>query len=437
MKLHDYQQEMVDFALQTNGNIYAAPGLGKTLASLSVIKHRDVRTLVVAPRLVCENTWPRENKKWGFDFEIGRWHGGKIGNEQITLVNYERLPQLAAEIGVKSRGAAFPFEQIVYDEISKMKNPGTSRFGNWRHQMNRAEYRFGLSGTPTGNSLLGVWGQMYAVDIGASLGRRYTDYKNRYFYKEIGTNKTLPVADAEKDIFDKIAGRAVSFDVDRLDMPPLVENLIPIELPKKALDTYIEMGTFYTVERMNMVAVNNGVRAGKLRQIASGAVYDTDGVVHRLHYQKREVIRNIIDELQGSPSLIVYDYGHSLEPILDVLKGLRVGVLNGGTTDAQARQILHDWNEGLLDHMVIHPASAGHGLNIQGIAANIIMYDVPWSFELFLQALMRVWRQGEDRTVIAHYLFVKDTVEESVVDKKSDNEDMHKRFMRRFSHGQA
>ncbi len=429
--LHDYQEEAVDYVMDREGcNLFMAPGLGKTRIALETIG--DYRTLVIAPLLVARNSWPAENAKWGYDYEMRLLHGKELrleGQEQISIINYEGLPKLAELLGSRSKRRAFPFEAVIYDEIQCLKDPGTVRFRKWRHQMDRFTYRLGLTGTPVGNSLLNLWGEQFCVDFGSTLGRTYTAYKQQYFY-QLYHGGYRSVAGAEEEIFARIKPTAKAFDLDRLNMPPIIHNVKTVDLPEEARAWYTEMANESTIENLELIAPNAAVRTGKKRQIASGAVYDAEGHVHRLHSAKKELLQGIIDELQGSPALIVYDYGHSIEPISSCFKSDDIGFINGDTKQFKADENIAAWNNGDLKGLAIHPAKAARGLNLQDSGHTVIFYDVPWSYELLMQAIHRVWRQGQKNRVVVHYLAVEGTVEEDVIDKADDNDELHDKAMK-------
>ncbi len=406
-----------------------APGLGKTRIALETM--HDQRTLVVAPLLVARNSWPSENKKWGYDYEMRLLHGKELhlnGSEQVSVINYEGLPKLAELLETKSKGRAFPFESIVYDEIQLMKNPASVRFRKWRHQMDRFNLRLGMTGTPIGNSLLNLWGEQYCVDLGETLGRTMVNFKQRYFY-QVYHGGWRAMEGAKDQILQRIKPNARAWDIDRLDMPPIIFNTHGVDLPESAREWYAEMAQESTVEALDMIAGNAAVRSGKKRQIASGAVYDADGNVHRVHSAKQEILKGIVDELQGSPAFIVYDFNHSVEPISACFPSEDIGFLNGETKAYKAQENIDAWNAGSLKGLAIHPLKAARGLNLQDSGHTVIFYDVPWSYELLWQAIHRIWRQGQKHRVMVHFIAVNGTVETQVIERSDDNHALHKDTM--------
>ena len=417
------QDEMIDHGLDGSSRAwFAKPGVGKTRAALEVITHGGP-ALVVAPDLVCADTWPAENAKWGYDFPMRYLHGkGKHLDDlpHISLINYHGLPWLADQLKHGN-----PFELIVYDEVSKMKHPGSHRFKKWRSHMGKFPYRLGMTGSPLGNKLADLWGECFCCDLGASLGTSKERFLFKYFV-QYQAHQWRPTFGAKEAIFEQLSPMARAWNLDGIDMPPLIHNVIPITLPTKARAWYSELEREGTIEEIDFVADNPLVSMGKRRQLAAGAMYDPEGHVLKLHDQKKARLRDLIEEQQGDPMIVVYEFNHDLDAIREAAKGCTIGTLNGKTTSAQGTETLKRWKAGELEILAFHPLSASYGLNLQGASATIVFYTTPWSLELVEQATRRLWRQGQTRKVVAHYLAVRGTIDEDVlaaVDIKEDDQD--------------
>lgn len=429
----NYQNDAIDFILDRSGaNAFMEPGLGKTLISLETMANTEGPHLVIAPLLVAKNTWPHENKKWGYDFDMRVLHGKHKHLDtipDISVINYEGMLWLRDEL----RGRENPFRNVVYDEISKMKSPGTRRFKNWRAQAMKFQTRLGLTGTPVGNHLLDLWGQMYCIDGGASLGRSIERYQ-RDFFRQVtmgrdGAKVWRPFQGVEDEIIDLIKPYARSWTTDLLDMPSLTYIDHTLALPRDAVQMYEEMKVESTLTDHDMIAVNSGVRSGKLRQMASGAVYDPDGNIVKIHREKEKRLKELLEELQGAPLLIVFEFDHDFDAITRAVGNRPFGVLHGATTERQAQSFISRWNEGELSALAIHPKSASYGLNLQGSANQMCFYTMPWSFELARQCLGRLWRQGQEKPVIVHSLLVERTKDFEVRTSLERKNELHETIM--------
>ncbi len=401
--LHGYQDDAIDFALSGPGkNLFARPGKGKTRVSLETIESTDKRTLVVAPLFPALTVWQQEAEKWGYNFNMRLLHGKekKAGDEDVSIINYDGLPWLLKEPKLLAT-----YDYIIYDEVSKMKNPGTNRFRRWRKHMPNFDYRLGLTGTPLGNHLLDLWAEMYCVDLGETLGRARSgrgNYQETYFVPHPYIPHVWEPKDDSRDIiFEKIKPNALALDYGEDELPPLILNPIPIEMPKRAREAYEEMRKASMIDGTDVIAVNAGVRSQKLRQIAAGVVYDDNGDLLKLHKAKQAALRNVSEELQGDPLLIGFEFKHDLTAIRDAL-GYEVPSLDGNTKPNDMVRLVGEWNDGALENLAGHPQTMGMGGNMQDSGSNVFLYTMPWSLELFEQIIDRVWRQGQKRRVTVH-----------------------------------
>lgn len=428
------QGEAIDWALERDGcNEFMRPGFGKTLTALEIMAATPGRKLIVAPLLVCYNTWPAEMKKWGYDFNCRILHGkNKHLNDlpEVCIINYEGLPWLCGEIQKMGGASHNPFRNIIHDEVTKLKRPGTSRFRKWRHVIEHTDTRLGLTGSPIGNHLSDVWAPQFLADLGDTLHTNFTQFKGRWFY-QVEKGPLTPISGyAERQIFAAMKPSARAWNNDHIDMPELRHNVIPIELPEKARLWYDELQEESVIEDIDLVADNKGVVHTKHRQISGGSMKDGDGRVIELHTAKIKALMNLLDEISPEPTLLVFEYRHDFTAIQKALasRGERLGAIHGATTDRQDIDTLRAWNAGELDIFAFHPLSCSYGLNLQDVGHHIIYYTVPPSLELVQQSTARLWRQGQEEPVVhAHYLCVSDTVDESTlrrVDEKEDRQDL-------------
>lgn len=425
------QQTMIDFALDRKGSAwFAPPGFGKTRSWLEVIDQTPGRTLVIAPKLVCLNTWPREHKKWGYDsqFSMRFLHGRDRHLRRlpdVSLINYEAVPWLAEEL----RGCRqFPFEFVVYDELSKMKNPESKRFQAWEGVVDRFKYRSGGTGTPVGAHLRDLWGEMYVCDLGETLGENRDRFMGYYFHHNAYTNAYEAYSDAETEILERIKPNAISFDINDLDLPPLSHHPVWLDLPDEAREYYEMMHSASFVEELDVSACNAAVRSGKLRQLASGGVIDDQGGRKYLHDAKSERLAGIADELQGEPMMIFFEYLSDYVSICRTLKR-EVPALHGATTMKQANRYIEQWNRGELPFLALHSRSGSHGLNLQGSGRVIVFYTCPWSGELLHQGIGRLWRQGQTNKVLVYYLGIRGTIDETVLARVNERMSTNQRVI--------
>lgn len=411
---HEYQNQAIDYIMHRYGvAIFARPGKGKTRIALEVIKRRNVRTLIIAPLFPALTVWTQEAEKWGYDFTIRVMHGKNkyVGDEQVSVINYDGLAWL-----LKHENLINSYDFIVYDELSKMKHPGSNRFRRWRKYMPTFKYRLGLTGTPLGNKLIDLWGEMYTVGLDGPLGRTKEKFQIDYFIPHPNIkNVWEPRDDSKNDIFKKIKPYAMSLDYNAHEMPSLTHNKIHIALPKNIIKIYEELKKSSVIQGTEIMAVNAGVKSIKLRQIAAGAVYENDRTLLKLHSEKQQALSNLVNELQGDPILVFFEFKHDLDAIRNAFS-FKVPSLDGSTKPSEMIKIVNDWNAGKIQVLAAHPKTAGMGGNMQKSGCNVCFYTMPWSLEDVEQCIDRVWRQGQTRGVIVHYLMCEDTKDFDVFD---------------------
>lgn len=435
------QEQALDFIGDKPAAVlFAAPGAGKTRIFLEAIACTEGRTLVVAPKTVCLSTWPAENAKWGYDFPMRFLHGKQktlTGNERVSLINYEALEWLAGALKKHmGNGWPFPWAQVVFDELSKLKSVHTKRWRALEPWLPHFKYRLGGTGTPVGNHLLDIYGEVAAVDLGERLGQGkrgvdgYQRFRRRWFYESEYSYEVTPLDGAESEIMEAIRDVALSIDIDQIEgMPEISHIRHDIVLPEPARRYYEELHRQNAVDEIGVQAANAAVVSGKSRQIASGAVYDAASELRALHTSKADRLKGLVDELQGSPALVFFEFRHELDMIRETL-GSKVPAIYGGTPSRQVPRLVDQWNRGELPVLALHPRSAAYGLNMQsGPGRTVIWLTVPWSGELINQGIARVWRQGQEHKVIVHYLIVTDTEDERVYEVVQSKAELHDRVM--------
>lgn len=388
--------------------------------------------VVVAKLRIIYSVWPREVKKWKLPFTVSILHGkGKedalYEDSDIYLINYEGLGWLLDNIGRKGTflelekipGLKKPMRKLiqstmlVLDESSKIKNTRSQRFRILRKMLNHFTRRYILTGSPAPNSLMDIFGQIYALDRGEALGENITQFRNSYFYPTgyMGYDWKLQPG-ADKLIYKAIKPLVLRFGHDLLDMPPLIPVIRKVTLPPKARKTYDELHDEFIaeIESGTITAANAGVASGKCRQVANGGVYDSVGDVHHIHDEKTEELLELVEELQGDPVLVAYEYEHDLHRLQKAFPG--APHIGSGVSVQEGARIEAEWNAGNIPVLFGHPESIAHGLNLQESGCNVVFYSLTWNLENYEQFIERVWRQGQANTVTVHHIVAEGTVDE-------------------------
>ncbi len=402
-------------------------GLGKTVATLTAIddllydQFEKIKALVIAPLRVAEDTWSREGEKWDHlrHLTISKILGTRRQREKalkaqadIYIINRENVPWLVSVFGND-----WPFDTVVIDELSSFKSPSSKRFKALRRVRPLMKRVIGLTGTPEPNGLLDLWSQIYLLDQGERLGRTITGYRERYF--TAGARSGYVVYDwkakkeAEDAIYAAISDICVSMKAeDWLELPERIDRVVPVKLDDSVKAKYrkLERDLLLPVVDADVVANTAAVLSNKLLQMANGAVYDENKGVHEIHNAKLDALEDIIEAANGHPVLVFYAYKHDYSRIqsrFPQIRTLRKG--NDGVND------IADWNAGKIELLGVHPASAGHGLNLQDGGSIIVWFGLTWSLELYQQANARLHRQGQRRSVIIHHLIAEGTIDEDVM----------------------
>ena len=426
---HDYQEYATHFIEEHPvAALILGMGLGKSVITLTAIEHLmhdsfEVRkVLVIAPLRVAASTWPDEIRKWDhlssltFSVAVGT-RDERIAalrhNADITIINRENIPWLVEESGVP-----FDYDMVVIDELSSFKNHRTKRFRSLMKARPKVKRIVGLTGTPAPNGLMDLWAEFRLLDGGKRLGRFIGQYRERWFLPDKRNQMVVfsykPKEGAEDEIYSAIADITVSMKaMERIRMPELIETEMKVSMSgseRKAYDS-MKKDLVLSLPDGAVTASNAASLSGKLMQLSSGAVYTDDECFTEIHRRKLDALEDAIESMNGKPLLIAYWFRHERTRISELLTNL--GIPWKEISDEAS---IREWNEGKLQAAIIHPASAGHGLNLQSGGSTLLWFTVPWSLELYQQTVARLWRQGqkEETTVVIH-LITEGTIDERVL----------------------
>lgn len=428
---HGYQKFCIQKILEMKKvGIWQDMGLGKTVTTLTAIKELKYnrfqvrRVLVIAPKKVAEGTWTKEAAKWD--------HTKMLRVSPVLGSQAKRIKALntPADIYITNRENvvwlvdyyrnAWPFDMVVVDESSSFKSHSAKRFKALASVGERIERMVELTGTPSPNGLDDLWAQVFLLDGGERLGKRYTHFRERYFQPDKrGADGMVYSYEAkpgsEEGILEKISDICISMKADDyLQLPDITYHEIPVELDAKALKSYCELEREMVLrlpeDGEDISVTSAAALSNKLLQLANGAIYGEDRQVHEVHGCKLEAFMELIESLQGKPALVFYNYQHDRTRILKALEktGLRVREL-------KTPQDEDDWNAREIDVLLTHPASSAYGLNLQQGGNHVIWFGLTWNYELYTQANKRLHRQGQQEKVIIHHLVCAGTRDEDVM----------------------
>lgn len=426
---HNYQQFATDFILDHPIScLMLDMGLGKTVITLTALWQLaldsfDVsRILVIAPKRVAEDTWPKELSKWehlsGLDATLvmGSQAEREAALRQQTflyIINRENVSWLVAN-------HPWDFDMVVIDELSSFKSNQAQRFKALKKVRPLVSRIVGLTGTPAPNSLLDLWSEMYLMDMGQRLGRFIGGFRDRFFTPDKRNRDIIysykPREGAEEAIYGLISDICISMKaVDYLDMPELIMNRVEVSMDSRERKIYddFQRDMVVSLQGEELDAVNAAALSGKLTQMANGAVYGENRKVLHIHDRKLDALEDLMEAANGKPLLVAYWYEHDLQRIKARFKNARC---------IDTTQDIDDWNAGKIPLALIHPASAGHGLNLQEGGCTIVWFGLTWSLELYQQLNARLWRQGQKHTVVIHHIVTKGTHDEDVL-RALDNKD--------------
>ncbi|MDE8291196.1 DEAD/DEAH box helicase [Erysipelothrix rhusiopathiae] len=422
-KPHEYQSYATEFILSHPiSAVFLEMGLGKSVITLSAIfdlcldSFLVCKVLVIAPLRVARDTWPAEINKW--DHLKGLSYSVAVGTEKeridalkkqstLYIINRENVDWL-----VHKSGIPFHFDMVVIDELSSFKSYGAKRFKSLLKVRPSIKRIVGLTGTPSSNGLMDLWAEFRILDLGQRLGRYISHYRNTYFKPDKRNAQIIfsykPLQGAEEEIYKQISDITISMkSTDYLKMPEYVSNEVFVTLSDKEWKVYSDFkeDMVANLGEEEIDAVNAAVLSGKLLQMANGAVYDSENKAHVIHEKKLDALEDLIEGANGKPVLVAYWYKHDLERIKDRFPVRQI----------QSSKDIEDWNDGKIPVAVIHPASAGHGLNLQSGGSTLIWFGLTWSLELYQQTNARLYRQGQTDTVIVHHIITKNTIDEDVL----------------------
>ena len=423
---HDYQRYATDFILaHPEAAVLLDMGLGKSVISLTAIwelclnRFEIGRVLVIAPLRVARDTWPAEIQKW--DHLRGLTYSVVVGTEKerraalmrsasVFIINRENIQWL-----VEDSGIPFAFDMIVIDELSSFKSWQAKRFKSLLKVRPDVKRIVGLTGTPSSNGLMDLWAEFRILDLGKRLGRFITHYRDAFFLpdkrnqQQVFTYKPRP--GAEEEIYRRISDMTISMRAtDHLKMPERVENRVIVRMDDREREIYDRMKAdlIVQIKGQEIDAVNAAALSGKLCQMANGASYTEDHSVVQIHDQKLDALEDLIEGANGKPLLVAYWFKHDLARIQKRFPQAR---------EIRTSKDITDWNAGDIPVALIHPASAGHGLNLQAGGNTLVWFGLTWSLELYQQTNARLWRQGQTAgTVIIHHIITEDTIDERIMD---------------------
>jgi SNF2 family DNA or RNA helicase len=425
---HDYQKSGIrKMVTQACAGLLLDPGLGKTSISLATTKLLRGKNLIkgvliIAPLRAVYDVWPAELDKWtDFNRLTFTILHGKDKWENLTcncdlyFINPEAVPQLVEQLPASA--SDWPFDTLIVDESTKFKSAKSVRFKALRKLIPKFRRRYILTGTITPNGLLDLFGQIYILDNGAALGRYISHYRNKWFFPTGYGGYTWEARDgAMEEISTLIEPLVLRMRAeDYLNLPPLIPTYSWLDMPPAARRVYKDLEDEFMTELGDdiVLAPSAAVAAGKCRQVLNGALYINEQHNYKtLHDVKLDALCDFVDELSGQPLLLFYEFNHDRERIVERLGWPFIG----HQSPKKDSEVIQAFNRGLLPGVIAHPASAGHGLNLQGACAHVAWYGLTWNLEHYDQGIRRVWRQGNDaQRVIVHHFCIKDSLDEKVV----------------------
>ncbi|WOC31926.1 DEAD/DEAH box helicase [Caproicibacterium argilliputei] len=432
-KPHDYQKYAIDY-IETHpiAAVLLDMGIGKTVISLTAIEDllfdsfEVHRVLVVAPLRVARDTWPAEIKKWShlkdltYSVAVGNVKERRVAltsSADITIINRENLEWL-----IEDSGFPFDFDMVILDELSSFKNHRSKRFRSMMKVRPKVKRIVGLTGTPSSNGLMDLWAEFRLLDMGQRLGRFITQYRTNYFMPDKRNGEIIysykPLPGAENTIYREISDITISMkSTDHLKMPKLISSEYEVRLSDEEQKRYdsLKKNLVLQLPSGDITAANAASLSGKLCQMANGAVYSDTGIVVHIHDRKLDALEDLIEAANGKPVLVAYWFKHDFARISERLHKLHIPFSCLNTSGSIRR-----WNNGELPVALVHPASAGHGLNLQSGGSTLIWFGLTWSLELYQQTNARLWRQGQTAgTVVIQHIITKGTIDGRILNALS------------------
>lgn len=420
---HNYQNYAKNFILAHKVSaLFLDCGLGKTITTLTAINElmydsfEISKVLIIAPLRVAQSTWKEEIEKWDhlnllrYSIAVGdekeRLKALKQ-NSDIYIINRENVDWLVTKSGID-----FNFNMLIIDELSSFKSHTSKRFKSLLKIRPYFERVVGLTGTPSSNGLMDLWAEFRVLDLGERLGRYITHYRNEYFLPDKRNGAVIysykPQPNAEERIYRRLADMTISMkSTEYLKMPELILNDIEINLDEEDQIKYkkFKKEMVMTIQEKGIDAINAASLSNKLIQLANGSIYDEDKKFYEVHNKKLDKLEEIIESANGKPVLVAYWFKADKERIEKRFK----------VREIKTAGDIKQWNKGMIDLALIHPASAGHGLNLQSGGSTLVWFSLTWSLELYQQTNARLYRQGQKNTVVIHHLITKNTIDEDIM----------------------
>ena len=444
-QLHEYQVKAVDMIVNNfNCGLFLDMGLGKTVSTLTAIRElREIgfidKVLIIAPKKVAQVTWSDEINNWEhlkglrisvIDGTAAQRRAAMMADADIYTVSRDNVVWLVVEHG----GVKLPYDMVVIDELSSFKNYASKRFKALRRVRKFIPRGVGLTGTPAPNGLIDLWAQMFLIDEGKRLGKTVTGYRDRFFTAGRRNGDIVyqwdlksPAEETEQKISDLIKDICISMSAeDYLKMPDKLMYYDRVKLSDKDFKAYKTFEREQVLEFIEsgetITAASAAALSNKLQQFANGAMYDADRKVLQLHDEKVEKLKELVEAANGQPVLVAYSFKHDLDKIMEALKEYKPVKL-------EKPEQIADWNAGKINVLVTHPASAGHGLNLQKGGHIMIWYGLTWALELYQQFNARLYRQGQKKPVSIHHIIATDTVDEKIIKSLDGNDTTQRSLM--------
>lgn len=420
---HNYQNYAQDFILAHKVSaLFLDCGLGKTITTLTAINElmydsfEISKVLIIAPLRVAQSTWKEEIEKWDH-LNLLRYSIA-VGDEKerlkalkqksdIYIINRENVDWLVTKSGIDIN-----FDMLIIDELSSFKSHTSKRFKSLLKIRPYFERVVGLTGTPSSNGLMDLWAEFRVLDLGERLGRYITHYRNEYFLPDKRNGAVIfsykPQPNAEERIYRRLADMTISIkSTEYLKMPELILNELEINLDEEDQMKYkkFKKEMVMTIQEKEIDAINAASLSNKLIQLANGSIYDEDKKFYEVHNKKLDKLEEIIESANGKPVLVAYWFKADKERIEKRFK----------VREIKTADDIKQWNKGMIDLALIHPASAGHGLNLQSGGSTLVWFSLTWSLELYQQTNARLYRQGQKDTVVIHHLIIKNTIDEDIM----------------------
>lgn len=428
-KPHNYQKYAVEYIKSHPvAAILLDMGLGKTVISLTAMadllfdSFEVHKILVIGPLRVARDSWPMEVAKWEhlkhltYAVAIGTPAERRAAlerNADITIINRENVDWLV-------ESGYFDFDMVVIDELSSFKNRTVKRFKALMKVRPKVNRIVGLTGTPSSNGLMDLWSEFRLLDMGERLGKFITRYREAFFMPDKRNSQMVfsykPRPDAEEEIYRRISDITISMKcTDHLNMPELISSQCEVVLSDDERKQYEKLKSelVLTLSAGEITVSNAASLTNKLSQLSNGAIYDDDRNIVEFHQRKLDALEDIIESANGNPILVAYWFKHDLERIRKRFK----------VREIKSSQDIIDWNAGKIPVAMIHPASAGHGLNLQSGGSTLVWFGLTWSLELYQQTNARLWRQGQTSgTVVIQHIITKGTIDERILKALSKKE---------------